>query len=46
MFETIILAEIVGTVFYTVLGVGLLALLYMLLDWFTPFPIIREIEQD
>ena len=46
MFDTIILAEVVATVFYTVLGIGLLALTWAILTWISPFPIIKEIEQD
>lgn len=46
MFETIILAELVSTIVYTLLGAGLLGLLWLLIDRLTPFSAIKEIEED
>ncbi|MWB76680.1 DUF350 domain-containing protein [Pseudooceanicola sp. 216_PA32_1] len=45
-FATIVLAEFVGTIFYTFIGVGLLFLVWKLIDWVTPFPVVKEIEED
>lgn len=46
MFETIILAEVVATIFYTVLGLVLLGLCWKVIEWVTPFSLRREIEED
>jgi putative membrane protein len=46
MFEAIQLAEVVSTIFYTSLGVGLMALFWWLITRIAPFSIIREIEHD
>lgn len=40
------LAEVVSTIVYTFLGVGLLWVVWKLIDLGTPFPVIKEIEQD
>lgn len=45
-FATIVLAELVGTIVYTIVGVGLLFLVWKLIDWVTPFPVVKEIEED
>lgn len=45
-FATIVLAELVGTIVYTIIGVGLLFLVWKLIDWVTPFPVVKEIEED
>lgn len=46
MFAAIHLAEIVSTIFYTGLGVGLMALCWWLITRLAPFSVIREIEHD
>jgi uncharacterized membrane protein YjfL (UPF0719 family) len=46
MFETIILAEFVSTIFYSVVGMVLLWIAYKVIDLVTPFPIVKEIEED
>lgn len=46
MFETIVIAEIVSTIVYTAIGLGLLWVIWMVIDLLTPFPIVKEIEQD
>lgn len=45
-FAAIQIAEIVSTVFYTFLGVSLMWIVWKVIDWLTPFPIVREIEHD
>ena len=40
------LAELIGTVIYTVVGVALMGVIWKVIDWITPFPIIKEIEHD
>ncbi|OWU86106.1 hypothetical protein ATO6_04400 [Oceanicola sp. 22II-s10i] len=40
------LAELVSTVIYTFVGVALLFIIWKLIDWVTPFPVVKEIEQD
>ena len=46
MFDTIILAEVVSTIIYSAIGLGLMAGVWMLISWLTPFPIVKEIEED
>jgi uncharacterized membrane protein YjfL (UPF0719 family) len=45
-FSAIQLAELVSTVFYTFVGVALMGVIWKVIDWLTPFPIMKEIEQD
>ncbi|MCD9149115.1 DUF350 domain-containing protein [Pseudophaeobacter flagellatus] len=40
------LTEMISTIVYTILGVGLMGLVWKVIDWITPFPIMKEIEQD
>ncbi|MGR3621369.1 DUF350 domain-containing protein [Pseudophaeobacter sp.] len=40
------LAELISTVFYTFVGVALMGAVWKVIDWLTPFPIMKEIEQD
>ncbi|MEQ3670712.1 DUF350 domain-containing protein [Pseudophaeobacter sp.] len=40
------LAEMISTVVYTILGVALMGVIWKVIDWMTPFPIMKEIEQD
>ncbi|WP_044006331.1 DUF350 domain-containing protein [Jannaschia sp. CCS1] len=46
MFEAIVLAEFVSMLFYTFVGMLLLWIAYKIIDIVTPFPIIKEIEED
>lgn len=46
MFEAIVLAEVISMLFYTFLGMLLLWIAYKVIDIVTPFPIIKEIEED
>jgi putative membrane protein len=39
-------AEVAGTVFYTILGVAMMWLIWKLVDWMTPFSVMKEIEHD
>ncbi len=40
------IAELIGTVVYTFVGVGLMALCWWLITKLAPFPVVKEIEQD
>lgn len=46
MFEQIVLAEFISMLFYTFFGMLLLWIAYKIIDIVTPFPIIKEIEED
>ncbi|MBL4928186.1 DUF350 domain-containing protein [Fuscibacter oryzae] len=46
LFSAINPAEVVSTIFYTALGVGLMGLCWWLITKIAPFPVVREIEQD
>ncbi|MBO9467672.1 DUF350 domain-containing protein [Tropicibacter sp. R15_0] len=46
MLEAINFAEFLGTIFYTFLGMLLMYVTWKVLDWITPFPIMKEIEED
>ncbi|MEJ6390661.1 DUF350 domain-containing protein [Gymnodinialimonas ulvae] len=46
MFEGIILSEFVSMLFYSFVGMVLLYAAYKVIDILTPFPIIKEIEED
>jgi uncharacterized membrane protein YjfL (UPF0719 family) len=46
MFEAIFLAEIVSTIVYSAIGLALMGIVWLIIDWVTPFPIIKEIEED
>lgn len=43
---TIQLAELVSTVFYTILGMLLMAVTWRIIVWMSPFSIVKEIEED
>ena len=45
-FWNIELAELVGTIFYTFLGMGLMAITWRIIVWISPFSIVKEIEED
>lgn len=46
MFETIRLAEVVSTVFYSFLGLVLFILCWLVIQALTPFSLRKEIEED
>ncbi|WP_239025412.1 DUF350 domain-containing protein [Roseicyclus persicicus] len=46
MFQGILLYEVVSMLFYTGLGMGLMWICWKVVDLVTPFPIIKEIEED
>jgi len=46
MFAGIIISEIVSMLFYTALGMILLWVCWKFIDIVTPFPIVKEIEED
>lgn len=39
-------AEIISTIFYTFLGVGLMWCVWKVIDWLTPFSVVHQIEKD
>lgn len=43
---TIQLSEVIGTIFYTALGVLLMGLCWWLINRLTAFSIVKEIEED
>ena len=46
IFSRIELAGFVGTLFYAVVGAGLLGLCYLFIELVTPFSIRKEIEEE
>ncbi len=46
MFASVVLAELIGTIVYTFVGVGLMGLFWWMITRFSPFPVVREIEHD
>lgn len=46
MLDGIILSDVVSMLFYTGLGMGLMYICWKVVDIVTPFPIIKEIEED
>lgn len=46
MFAAIQLAEVVSTIFFAFLGVGLMGLCWWAITRMAPFSVVREIEQD
>lgn len=44
--ESLNLGEIIATIVYTGLGLGLLILCWAVVEWLTPFSLRREIEED
>jgi uncharacterized membrane protein YjfL (UPF0719 family) len=46
LFATINPAEIVSTVVYTLLGLGLFVFSWFIIEWLSPFSLRREIEED
>jgi uncharacterized membrane protein YjfL (UPF0719 family) len=43
---TIELSEVISTIFYTFLGVALMGLCWFMINRFTHFSVIKEIEED
>lgn len=46
MFETIRLAEVVSTIFYSALGLLLFVISWIVIEALTPFSLRKEIEED
>ncbi|MBY4894922.1 DUF350 domain-containing protein [Rhodobacteraceae bacterium N5(2021)] len=46
MFDQIILAELISTFFYSVIGMVLMYAAYKIIELLSPFPIVKEIEED
>ena len=46
MFEAIRLDEVIGTILYCALGVGLMGGCWLIITRLAPFSVIREIEHD
>lgn len=46
LFAAIQIAELVSTIIYTIVGMVLMGLVWKVIDWITPFPIVKEIEED
>ena len=46
LFATINPAELVSTVVYTMIGVGLFIICWIVIEWLTPFSLRREIEEE
>jgi uncharacterized membrane protein YjfL (UPF0719 family) len=45
-FESIIFAEVVGTIFYTFFGLFLLLVCWWIIEAVTPFSLRRELEEE
>ncbi|MEO9651753.1 MAG: DUF350 domain-containing protein [Roseobacter sp.] len=46
MLNSIVVPEVLGTVFYTLLGLSLLVICWMIIEKVTPFSLRKEIEED
>ncbi len=46
MFEGIIVAELVSTLVYSFIGMVLMYVAYKVIEVLSPFPIVKEIEED
>lgn len=46
MFDQVILSEVISMLVYSVIGMVLLYVAWKIIDIVTPFPIIKEIEED
>lgn len=46
LFSNIILAEVISTIFYTALGLILMAGCWRVIEWLTPFSLEEEIRQQ
>jgi putative membrane protein len=46
MLDGIVLSEVISMLFYTGVGMGLMYICWKVVDIVTPFPVIKEIEED
>ncbi len=46
MFDQIILSELISMLFYSVIGMVLMYIAYKIIEILSPFPIVKEIEED
>lgn len=46
MLDGIILSEIVSTLIYSLIGMVLMYIAYKVIEMVSPFPIVKEIEED
>lgn len=46
MFEGIIVSELISTLVYSFIGMVLMYLAYKVIEILSPFPIVKEIEED
>ena len=46
MFDQIIFAEFISMIFYSVVGMVLMFIAYKIIEMLSPFPIVKEIEED
>ena len=46
MFAAVQLAELIGTIVYAFVGLGLMMVFWMIIEWATPFSLRREIEDE
>lgn len=46
MFDQIIFAEFISTIFYSIMGMLLMFAAYKIIEMLSPFPIVKEIEED
>ena len=42
----IIVAELISMLFYSVIGMVLMYIAYKIIEFLSPFPIVKEIEED
>ncbi len=46
MFAAVQLAELIGTIVYAFVGLGLMITFWIIIEWITPFSLRREIEDE
>lgn len=46
MFEGIIVSELISTLIYSFIGMILMYIAYKVIEVLSPFPIVKEIEED
>jgi len=46
LFAAIQIAEVIGTIVYSFIGLGLMVLFWAIVEWITPFSLRREIEEE
>ncbi|MEM6638921.1 MAG: DUF350 domain-containing protein [Pseudomonadota bacterium] len=44
--EKLVLVEIVSTIIYVFIGIALLCISWLIVEWITPFSLRREIEKE